>query len=271
MKELSARYPFWFCDVWGVVHNGYKPFAPAVDALMRHRAHGGTVVLLTNSPRTSAGVERQLADIGVARDSWDIIVTSGDVTRTLMVEHGHGKLFHLGPDRDLSLFEGLEIERVPLDAAKAVICTGLFREFEERPEDYLPQLRTMVQRSLPMICANPDKVVRKGDNLIPCAGALAELYAEIGGRVLMAGKPFRPIYDLAVKLCAKRAEHDVGLDDILAIGDGIATDIKGALDHGLAALFISGGINEGPDVALKLNQITPAKRLAGTFAELAWM
>jgi HAD superfamily hydrolase (TIGR01459 family) len=270
LKALSATYPVWFCDVWGVVHDGYKPFAAAADALQRHRGNGGTVVLLTNSPRTAAGVERQLGDIGVARDCWDMIVTSGDVTRTLMVEHGKGKLFHLGPDRDLSLFEGLDLERVAFDAAKAVICTGLFREFEEKPEDYLPQLRAMLQRSLAMICANPDKVVRKGENLIYCAGALAELYSEIGGTVYMAGKPYRPIYELAVEQCASALGKPVETSRILAIGDGITTDIKGASDFGLAAVVISGGINERGDVTRQLDKLAPHPRIAGIYPELIW-
>jgi HAD superfamily hydrolase (TIGR01459 family) len=256
--------------VWGVIHNGYVPFAPAVDTLQRHRSNGGMVLLLTNSPRTSAGVERQLADIHVARDSWDAIVTSGDVTRTLMNEHGGGKLFHLGPDRDLSLFEGLDVERVPFDQARSVICTGLFREFEEKPDDYLPQLRSMLQRSLPMICANPDRVVRKGDHLIYCAGALAELYAEMGGTVHMAGKPFRPIYDLALQTVSDLRGATVSRGQVLAIGDGLATDIRGALDYGVATALITGGINERSSVLRALRSVADPQSLAAIAPELRW-
>jgi HAD superfamily hydrolase (TIGR01459 family) len=270
LKDLSATYPVWFCDVWGVLHDGYRPFPAAVDALQRHRGNGGTVVLLTNSPRTATGVEQQLGDIGVAGNCWDEVVTSGDVTRTLMVDHGHGKLFHLGPDRDLSLFEGLDVERVAFDEAKAVICTGLFREFEEKPDDYLPQLRAMLQRSLAMICANPDKIVRKGESLIYCAGALAELYAEMGGKVYMAGKPYRPIYDLAVERCSVVRGKNVSATDILAIGDGIDTDITGARDFGLAAVVISGGINEQGDVTRQLGLLIPYPKIAGIFPVLIW-
>ena len=134
MKKLSSTYPVWFCDIWGVVHNGYEPFAETVATLTRHRINGGKVILVTNSPRSSDGVERQLDELKVSRDSWDAIVSSGDVTRTLMIERGGGKVFHLGPDRDLSLFTGLNVKRVHLDDAHAVVCTGLFVSSRKGPK-----------------------------------------------------------------------------------------------------------------------------------------
>lgn len=265
MKALSSRYPVWFCDVWGVIHNGYAPFAPAVDALQQHRKAGGQVVLLTNSPRSHVGVEYQLDEIGVPRDTWDLIVTSGDVTRTLMVQHS--KLYHLGPSRDLSLFEGLPVKRVDLDEASAIICTGLVHEFDEKPEDYRWLAATAKDRSLPFICANPDKVVRKGTRLLYCAGAIAELYAELGGEVLMAGKPFAPIYDLAM---VKSGVTTPG--DVLAIGDGIETDIRGAKDFGLACVLITSGINEaGDDPLAVVQQQVPGVQVVESMAQLAWL
>ncbi len=166
MEFLSAAYPIWFCDIWGVVHNGYTVFAAPCSALSKHRAAGGVVILVTNSPRTSAGVEKQLDDIGVSRDAYDAVVTSGDVTRTLMIMHGGGKIFHLGPKRDVSIFAGLNLQIVPLAEARSVLCTGLFDETTETPQDYGVMLAEIKALGLPFICANPDKVVRKGSNLI---------------------------------------------------------------------------------------------------------
>ncbi|MFO1033015.1 MAG: TIGR01459 family HAD-type hydrolase [Hyphomicrobiales bacterium] len=193
LQQLSAQYPVWFCDVWGVVHNGAMVYPPTIDSLARHRSAGGTVILVSNSPRSTAGITRQLDDIGVPRACYDAVVTSGDVTRDLM-QQTDGKLYHLGPARDLSLFERLPVERVPLEQASAIICTGLLHEEQETPADYEPAFRAMIGRGLPMICANPDKVVRKAGRLIFCAGALAETYRARGGEVRMAGKPHAPIW-----------------------------------------------------------------------------
>jgi HAD superfamily hydrolase (TIGR01459 family) len=264
VKALSSRYPVWFCDVWGVIHDGYAPFAGAVEALQQHRLAGGRVVLLTNSPRSHVGVEHQLDEIGVPRDAWDMIVTSGDVTRTLMAQHA--KLYHIGPSRDLSLFEGLNVQRVDLDEASAIICTGLVHEFDEKPEDYRWLAATARDRGLPFICANPDKVVRKGTRLLYCAGAIAELYAELGGVVLMAGKPFAPIYELAM---AKAEVATPG--DVLAIGDGIDTDIRGAAGFGLASVLITAGINETGDDPVEAVQVrVPGAQVVAAMAQLHW-
>jgi HAD superfamily hydrolase (TIGR01459 family) len=265
MRELSQRYPVWFCDIWGVVHNGYQPFAETVSTLMKHREAGGQVTLVTNSPRTAAGVEKQLLEIGVDRKACDHIVTSGDVTRTLMLQHGSGALYHIGPGRDNSLFEGLDVARVPLEQAKAVICTGLFDELHETAADYADRFRPMIASGLPMICANPDKIVRKGDLILPCAGALAEVYAELGGTVYMAGKPFRPIYELALKM------SNVDPSQVLAIGDGPETDVKGAADFGLPIVLVSGGINETSEgLEAEVKHLLPHANIVKTVAELGW-
>ncbi len=269
MKTLSSRFPVWFCDVWGVIHDGYAPFAPAIEALQNHRKAGGQVVLLTNSPRSHVGVEHQLDEIGVARDAWDVIVTSGDVTRTLMAQHA--KLYHIGPSRDLSLFVGLNVKRVDLDEASAIICTGLVHEFDEKPEDYRWLAATAKDKHLPLICANPDKVVRKGARLLYCAGAIAELYEDLGGEVLMAGKPYAPIYELALRKASEVRRAAVASGDVLAIGDGIDTDIRGAADYGLASVLITSGINEaGGDPVAAVQSRVPGARVVATMAELAW-
>jgi HAD superfamily hydrolase (TIGR01459 family) len=247
MQRFSETYPVWFCDIWGVVHDGFTPFARNVAALRRHRERGGTVILVTNSPRSQAGVARQLGEIGVDPAAHDRIVTSGDVTQALMRLHGGGGVHHLGPARDLSIYDGTGIARVPLDQAKAVLCTGLFDDENDRLSDYDGLLGEMKGRGLMMICANPDKIVKKGGRLLYCAGKLAELYAAMGGEVLMAGKPFAPIYDLALAEAARLRGRPVERAEILAIGDGPETDIRGAADYGLDALLVAEGLTDASD------------------------
>ena len=241
LREIAGRYDAIVCDVWGVIHNGVRVHPPAVEALMRFREAGGAVSLLTNSPRRSEGVREQLLELGASAEAWDTIVTSGDVTRRLIVDAGRA-IHHLGPARDRPLFEGLDVELVALDAAEAIVCTGLVEDETETPEDYRESLAPAAGQSLPFVCANPDLVVERGDRLIPCAGSLAMLYAQLGGETRMAGKPHAPIYALAMeRLTALRP----GLTKAktLAIGDGMPTDVKGAIDNGFPLLFVTGGIH----------------------------
>ncbi|MCB1381158.1 MAG: TIGR01459 family HAD-type hydrolase [Alphaproteobacteria bacterium] len=274
MQTFSERYPVWFCDIWGVVHNGFAPFPLTVAALTRHRRNGGSVILVTNSPRSNLGVERQLASIGVDSESHDRIVTSGDVTQDLMVHHGGGKVFHLGPERDKSIFDGLGVERVPLDEAHAVLCTGLFDDLHDTLDAYEPLLDDIHGRGLEMICANPDKVVKKGDRLLYCAGTLADIYAAKGGTVLMAGKPFTPIYDLAMSEAARLRGHDIPREQVLAIGDGPETDIRGAADYGLDALLVAEGVTDASAgleaVEESVLKAVPHARIVATVHDLAW-
>ena len=274
MRALSAAFPVWFCDVWGVVHDGVTPNAETVATLARHRAAGGTVLLLTNSPRTAAGVARQLDQIGVARTAWDGIVTSGDVTRNLMTAVPGGRLFHIGPARDLSLFDGLGVTRTPLAEAGAVICTGLFHDDRETPDDYAALLADIRAMDLTMICANPDRMVRRGGHLIFCAGAIAEAYAAVGGRVEMAGKPFAPIYALAMAEAAKLRAAALERSDVLAIGDGPDTDVKGAADFGLPVVLVADGVTDASAgleaVAAAVAARVPNARIVATIASLAW-
>src|SRR5262245_3148815 len=244
MKDLSARYPVWLCDIWGVVHNGVAHFPWAVEALQRHRGNGGVVVLLTNAPRSAAKVAAHLAHLGVTDEHYDLIVTSGDVTHDLMLPYDGHRIYYLGPERDLGVLDDLTIERSAPDEAEVILCVGLVHDGIETPQDYVELLMRMSRRGLPMICANPDKVVRRGSKLVYCAGALAELYASMGGEVTMAGKPYRPIYDLALSR-AREKRPSLSSGNILAIGDGPETDIKGAADYGLDVVLITaGGISE---------------------------
>ncbi|MEO3386260.1 TIGR01459 family HAD-type hydrolase [Mesorhizobium sp. CAU 1741] len=242
LDSIADGYAAIFSDVWGVVHNGVHPFEPAVDALRRARARGIAVVLITNAPRPSAGVIEQLAAIGVARDCWDAIVTSGDVTRDL-IRDGSRRILHIGPDRDMMLYDELDVELAEEFEAQAVVCTGLYDDEAETPEDYAELLMRLRARDLPFICANPDIVVERGDRLIWCAGAIARDYAQLGGRTRIAGKPHRPIYEAAMRAAQGVLGRDVAKKDILAIGDGVLTDIKGASDNGFDVLFVSAGIH----------------------------
>ena len=242
LDAISGRYSALLCDVWGVVHNGEAVFADADAALRRAREKGLAVVLITNAPRRHAQVEEQLSFLGVSTDSWDRVVTSGDVTRALIAE-GPRKVFHLGPDRDYTLYDGIDVELVEEFEASAVVCTGLFNDEVETPEDYADMLMRFRSRNLPFICANPDIVVERGDRLIWCAGALARDYGLLGGRTLVSGKPHAPIYGAALEAAGEVLGRAVGKNEVLAIGDGMLTDVTGAADNGIDVLYVSGGIH----------------------------
>lgn len=249
LRELAGSYDTILCDVWGVVHDGRAAFAPACDALGRFREGGGRVALVTNAPRPRRPIFTQLAGLGVPRTAFDVLVTSGDVTLSFIAERGNAPLRHIGPERDLALFDalreetGLSPRRLPLAEAAYVVCTGLDRDDVETPDDYTAELAEMRVRSLDFVCANPDLVVHVGERLIYCAGALAQRYQEMGGRVLQAGKPHRAIYDRALSEISVVRGAPVDRSRTLAIGDAMRTDIQGAGDAGLAALFITSGIH----------------------------
>lgn len=240
--DFSSRYDIALCDIWGVVHNGVTAWPAACDALTRFRERGGRVALITNAPRPSDKVQSMLTRLAVPDSVRDVIVSSGDITRGEIAAHDGARIFHLGPGRDLSLFEGFNVTRVGADDAELIVNTGLFDDDDETPDDYRDLLAGFAGRGLRMVCANPDIVVERGDRLVYCAGALADLYESLGGDVLWAGKPHAPIY--------ARALEELGCRDIprrrcLAIGDSIRTDMRGAEDYGVDALFIAGGIHAG--------------------------
>lgn len=242
LDNVYGQYDIFFCDVWGVLHNGIHVFPKPQAALKAAREAGKHVILITNSPRPRDGVAKQLAEMGLDNSCYDDIVTSGDVTRDLISE-GPKKLFLIGPDRDLGLFDGLDCELVEEFEASGVVVTGLYDDENETPEDYSEILQRLRMRNLPLICANPDIVVERGDKLIWCAGALARAYSNLGGRTLIAGKPHHPIYELALKKMKALLGHDADMARILVIGDGILTDIKGGVNNGFDTLFIARGIH----------------------------
>jgi HAD superfamily hydrolase (TIGR01459 family) len=246
ITELAADREAWLTDIWGVMHNGVAPFAAASDACTRFRLAGGTVVLLSNAPRPAASVVAQLDRIGVPRFAWDAILTSGDAARALVGAYAGKPVFALGPERDLSLYDGLDVTLSEAAAAEAVSCTGLFDDEIETPDDYAELLAEFASRNLPMVCANPDLTVERGSRIIYCAGALATAYEKLGGRVAYAGKPYLPVYDMAFAMIDKIKGRPVPRDRILAIGDGIRTDIQGAAAAGVDSVFVASGVH-APD------------------------
>jgi HAD superfamily hydrolase (TIGR01459 family) len=259
LADISDRYEVLFCDLWGCLHNGHQPYPAAVAALRAFRAKGGRVVLLTNAPRPSHFVEAALDRMGVPRDAWDLIVSSGDAAQAAMLSGAVGtRVWHLGPAKDEGFFTDLppdapatRIERVALSEAEGIVCTGPFDELTEVPGDYRARFLQAKTMGLRLLCANPDLVVDYGDRRIYCAGALAGLYTEMGGESLYFGKPHPPIYDLARARLAALTGSLPDAGATLAIGDGIATDILGASGEGIDALFVTGGLAAdafGPDV-----------------------
>lgn len=245
--EVSSMYDAAFVDLWGCMHNGVTAYEEAVQACRAFRAQGGKVVLLTNAPRPRASVATQLALFNVPEDCWDTIATSGDSARLALFSGAVGnKVFHIGEERDLPFFEPLhmvenpvEISRVPLEDAEGIVVTGLFTSDGE-PEEYRAQLLYAKTQGLKLLCANPDVIVDRGDKREYCAGAIAKLYSEMGGESLYFGKPQPAVYDLARRRLAELDE--VSDDRIVCIGDGIATDVKGAVGEGLDVVFITGGL-----------------------------
>ena len=243
-EPLARDYDVLFCDVWGVIHNGIAAFAPACDALVRFRERGGTAILITNAPRPGASVARILDRLAVPRQAYDAIVSSGDTTRGI-VESRRGKsLFHLGPQRDVPIFADLDLTFAPVERADYVVCSGLFDDTTETPETYRDMLALMRRRALFMVCANPDVVVERGDTLVYCAGALADAYVALGGEVLYCGKPYAPIYQTALAAAqSARGGAAVPLPRVLAIGDSVRTDLKGAAALGIDSLFVTSALH----------------------------
>ncbi len=243
LSVMADDFDLLICDVWGVVHDGMRAHAAACDALARFRAGGGTVVLVSNAPRPAASIVPQLDELRVPRTVWDAIVTSGDIARAEIVARPGQPVYHLGPDRDLPVYEGLDAPRTGEAKAAYVVCTGLFDDDTETAEDYRDSLARLAGRGVVLICANPDLVVERGDRLIPCAGALAALYETLGGSVIWAGKPHQPIYDAALRRAAALRGRLPAMDRVLCIGDAIRTDIAGAVAMGFPSLLVARGIH----------------------------
>jgi HAD superfamily hydrolase (TIGR01459 family) len=255
-STLAPDYDVVLSDVWGVVHNGVTAFAGACEALARFRAGGGTVLLITNAPRPAGVVVKLLDRLHVPHAAYDGIVSSGDVTQDVIMARRHERMFHIGPQRDHATFDELGIALADADNADYILCSGLFDDDRETPENYRGLLTRLRARNLMMVCANPDLVVERGEQLVYCAGAIADLYASLGGEVLYAGKPYRPIYAAALAKAAAVRGKETALARVLAIGDSVRTDLTGAAAFGVDCLFVTAGIHaeelgerDNPDAA----------------------
>lgn len=270
LAAFVGRYDALVCDVWGVVHNGVEAFGPACDALVRWREAGGRVLLLTNAPRPSAPIHEQLARLGVPREAYDDLLTSGDVTREILRRRTERRVLHVGPPRDLPLIDGLHMLRVGDADAEIVLVTGLFDDTVETPEDYRARLAVLAERRLPLVCANPDIVVERGHQRVWCAGALARLYEELGGDITLVGKPWGPVYDETRMRISELYGKPFDEVRTLAIGDGLATDVRGAFLQKIDTLFVTGGIHaadfgpiDDPD-ATRVSARLEAEKLGAT-------
>lgn len=280
LADIASDYDILLCDVWGVIHNGRESWPEACEALIRFNRDHGHVVLISNAPRPASDVVAQLDGLGVPRDSWHAFVTSGDATRTELARRAPGPAWIIGPERDAALYAGLDLSRSRSASGASFICiTGPDDDTTEIPEDYRERLEPAVSAGLDLICANPDRIVQRGDQIIYCGGAIADLYASMGGRVVMVGKPFAPIYTLALDAAETLLGKPAERSRVLCIGDGVVTDVLGANDQGLDCLFIAQGIHgdaakdEGgtldPVLAGKLLQAEGAHARYATL-ELKW-
>jgi HAD superfamily hydrolase (TIGR01459 family) len=245
-SSISAAAPdslAWLVDIWGVLHNGARAFPAACEACRTFRGKGGIVVLISNAPRPFTAVVPHLTSLGVPADAYDTGVTSGDVTRGLLEAWRGRRVLHIGPERDLGIFTGLGITLAAAEGAEAVVCSGFYDDTKETPADYADLFEGLLARRLPMICANPDIKVERGGELVWCAGALAADYQAKGGEVVYAGKPYLPIYQRALGIIDALAGRPVNKDGVLAIGDGLETDLRGAYAAGLPSVFIASAIH----------------------------
>lgn len=278
LSDLASRYDAVLSDVWGVVHNGVEAFPSAVEALSEYRKAGGKVVFITNAPRPSGPIVEMLDRLGVHRQAYDAIVSSGDATRAMIAKYAGRAIHHVGPATDDdALYEGLDIRRASAEEAEVVVVTDLDTD-DDTPEMYRERAKLWLQRKLPMICANPDRVVEHGDKIIYCGGALGDLYAAMGGMVHMAGKPYQPIYEEAFRLAEEAAGKSLDKSRVLAIGDSVRTDATGAAQFGIDLLFITGSIHAAeldafgkPDPQAIADLIAPSRaRVAGFLPRLTW-
>lgn len=277
LSDIADGYDAIFCDVWGVIHNGRQAFDPACQALQAFRAQGKPVVLLTNAPVQAEHVVSVFPRVGVPMDCFDDVASSGDATRAVIDARAPGPAFRMGTDegweKDDMLFEGSGLAFSEADEAAFIVCMGLRDQVHDHPDDYRGELAAHVERGLEMVCANPDIQVRVGDRLLWCAGALAAIYEELGGRVIYPGKPYAPIYDLAKARLADHGHEGIADARILCIGDGPVTDIRGANAQGLDVLYVGTGLHQaGQDFTAETNTVFQKEGVYARYAmpHLQW-
>lgn len=239
LSTVAQSYDALLCDAWGVIHNGRELFPDVTEALLTFRKQRGPVIIITNAPRLSDAIPPQLDRLGLPSEAYDAVVTSGDATKKTVQNYAGQPGYRIGPDKDDNMFSWTGMTFVPLEDASFILCTGLVDDLNETPEDYRDLLKKASDRALPMICANPDRIVKFGDRIMYCAGALADLYEELGGQTIFCGKPHAPIYD-----ACRAVLQDAGCSSsrILAVGDGLQTDILGANQQNIDVAFVAEGI-----------------------------
>ncbi|WP_296594983.1 TIGR01459 family HAD-type hydrolase [Phenylobacterium sp.] len=278
LSELAGRYDVLLCDVWGVIHNGRESFPEACAALARFRAEVGPVILISNAPRPHPPIVEQLDSLGVPRAAWTRLITSGDATRALLARRAPGPVWAIGPERDGVLYEGLGLAMGGPEDSTFISVTGPYDDENDEPADYRDRFIGCVGRGLELICANPDIVVQRGDKLIYCGGALAQLYESLGGKSVMAGKPYAPIYEMALAAAEAELQRPIDAARVLCVGDGLPTDVRGANARNLDILFVANGIHGAETVGLdglNLSVVSDLLRQEGlkanwTIADMAW-
>lgn len=280
LAGIAGDYDLFIVDLWGVVHDGEAVYPDAVDCLHRLRQRGGRIVLLSNAARPSASIAAHLVKLGVTDDLYDWLLTSGEATADAIAAGASGSgadarpaYYHLGPERCRPTLDACAGRETDINGAEIIICTGLVNDETEQAEDYRGILTEGVDRGLTMVCANPDVVAIRGGRAIPGAGALAALYEKLGGTVQRFGKPFPGIFD---RLFAESPE--IPRARAVMIGDGLPTDIRGARQAGIDAVWIGGGIHTdalalGPDGRLQPDRVHAVAEQAGEHpkAILPWL
>ncbi len=237
LSEVHSEYECFFIDLWGVVHNGVSLFENVKETLRSLKKENKSIFFLTNAPRRSSVIKKQLLEFGLRKELYDDVVSSGEITWQKLKDKKDLKCFLIGPPRDFHLVEGLDVEVVKNPKfVDLIINTGPWGD-KDSLENYKPILEELVNYNPLMICSNPDKTVIRGDRFMICAGLLAEYYQQIGGNVEYYGKPFAEIYDFTYSLMKKKNEK------ILVIGDSLDNDIKGANLQNLDSLLITSGIH----------------------------
>ena len=242
LSDIAHQYDVLLCDIWGVIHNGVSLFPETIQCLETWQKQCGIVLLLTNAPRPSQFVQERLDSLGLPRTAYHSILSSGDVAYHMLSERAEQKqICHfVGSTADKYIFNNIDITYDSATVADFIFITGLRNDTHETLEDYKSEIEIWCQHQLPLICANPDKTVHIGDRQVYCAGAIAELYENSGGEVIWIGKPYPPIYNLARQRILDIT--DTQENRILAIGDGIETDILGANQEELDVVFVTSGL-----------------------------
>ena len=262
-SEVYEKYDSVICDIWGVIHNGQELFSSSVDCLHDLKNKGYPIILVSNAPRPGEEIKLMLEKMGLEKNCYDKIITSGDLTQKILNDGSLGQnCYHIGPDRDLKIFDGVGVNRVSFDESDFIFITGLFNDEEEDENTYLPLLKKSKKRKLKLLCANPDIWVQRGSDLIPCAGAISKKYESIGGEVINIGKPFQPIFDEAMKNINNLGKGK--FSSTIVIGDGIDTDIKGANDYKLDSLLTLGGLFSGQKID-EVHKVINKKKVFPTY------